>query len=176
MTEREITFNEIKNGALKLAEYFRRMGVRRGDVIGISSENRLEYPLIVYGAFMLGAAITTINLTYTEDEMKHALSLMKPKIVFGSPYAIYNLHTVAESCPFIQKVIQFGEVPLVEGVAMFDAILDDPNLKIDPNFYPAPTNMESDVAMIMLSSGTTGLPKGVQITQANILATIANAE
>lgn len=153
-----------------MAAYFQRLGVKKDDVIGISSENCVEYPLIVFGAYYLGAAITTCNLTYTEDEMTHALTLSKPKIVFASPYAIFNLEGAVKHCPFIKTIIQLGEVQLIENVLMFNDIISDATLKVPASFSPAPVNMKDTVAMIMLSSGTTGLPKGVAITQANILA------
>lgn len=158
-----------------MAAYFQRLGVREGDVIGITSENCLEYPLIVYGAYFLGAAITTCNLTYNEDEMLHAMKLSKPKIVFASPFAIFNLESVVKQCPFIQQLIQLGEVQLLDGVSMYNDIIADPTLKMSADFIPAPVNMIDNVAMIMLSSGTTGLPKGVQITQYNVLASISNS-
>lgn len=158
-----------------MAAYFQRLGIREGDVIGITSENCLEYPLIVYGAYYLGAAITTCNLTYNEDEMRHAMNLSKPKIVFASPFAIFNLESVVKQCPSIKELIQLGEVQLLDGVTMFNDIIADPTLQISPEFVPAPVNMVENVAMIMLSSGTTGLPKGVQITQNNVLASVSNS-
>ena len=41
-------------------------GVRENDVIGIVSENRLEFPVISFAAFYLGAIVSPINITYTE--------------------------------------------------------------------------------------------------------------
>lgn len=152
------------------------MGIKEGDVIGITSENCIEIPLIVFGAYFLGAAITTCNLTYTDTEMHHALNLSKPSIVFSSPYAVFNLEPVVKDCSFIKALIQFGEVPLLEGVLMFNDIISDASLTMPTNFVPTPVKkMEEQVAMIMLSSGTTGLPKGVEITQSNILAAYSMA-
>lgn len=41
-------------------------GIRENDVIGIVSENRLEFPVIAFAAFYLGAIVSPINITYTE--------------------------------------------------------------------------------------------------------------
>lgn len=40
-------------------------GIRQNDVVGIVSENRLEFPAIAFAAFYLGAIVTPINITYT---------------------------------------------------------------------------------------------------------------
>lgn len=44
-------------------------GVRQNDVISIISENRLEYPAIVFGAFYLSAIVAPVNVTYTERKL-----------------------------------------------------------------------------------------------------------
>lgn len=41
-------------------------GVKEGDVIGLCSENRLEFPVVVYAAFCLGATVAPLNVTYTD--------------------------------------------------------------------------------------------------------------
>lgn len=175
ISDKHVTARQLLDGSLKMAAYLRRMGIKEGDVVGITSENCIEIPLIVFGAYFLGAAITTCNLTYTEEEMRHAMNLSRPSIVFASPFAVFNLEPVVKDCPFIKALIQFGEVPLLEGVLMFSDIIADATLKMPANFKPAPVNMQDNVAMIMLSSGTTGMPKGVEITQKNVLASCAMA-
>lgn len=176
MTDRRITARQLLEGSLKMAAYLQKMGVKEGDVVGITSENCMEIPLIVFGSYFLGAAITTCNLTYTQNEMRHAINLSKPKIVFVSPYAVSNLEPIVKQCSFIKALIQFGDVPLLEGILMFNEIISDPLLKMPSGFKPCPVGMKDRVAMIMLSSGTTGMPKGVEITQSNILASCSLME
>lgn len=49
-----------------LARVLYGAGLRQNDVISIISENRFEYPAIVFGAFCLGVVVAPINVTYTE--------------------------------------------------------------------------------------------------------------
>lgn len=44
-------------------------GIRQNDVVGIVSENRMEFPAIAYAAFYLGAIVTPINITYTSRKL-----------------------------------------------------------------------------------------------------------
>lgn len=59
-------YREIKEKALILAEFFRQVGIKEGDVIGICSENRLEFSITLYGTLFIGATIVGINYFYTE--------------------------------------------------------------------------------------------------------------
>lgn len=174
-TDRQLTYNEIKDGSLKLVAYFNRLGVGKGDIIGIVSENGLEFPLMVYGAFLVGATVVTCNPTYTAKEFDHAFGLVKPTVIFASQFAIKNVRAAAQGLPFIKTLIQLGLAALVPNVTLFTDIFNDSSLIVNPDYEAPPANMLDDVALIMFSSGTTGLPKGVQITQANIFATIANS-
>uniref|UniRef100_A0A1L8DYB2 Luciferin 4-monooxygenase n=1 Tax=Nyssomyia neivai TaxID=330878 RepID=A0A1L8DYB2_9DIPT len=175
LSGRKITYKEIKEKALHLAEFFRQNGVKAGDVIGICSENRIEFPFTVYGALLIGATVTTINLLYTEREMIHTLQLTRPKVIFGTELAIERLTDVAKNYPFVEKIIQYGDTAIVKGCMVFEDILKDQRYaKPEDEFVNPPENLDRS-ALIMMSSGTTGLPKGVQITERNILATLGQS-
>lgn len=63
----ELQYLELLEQAIRLAESLRRhANLQAGDVVGIVSENRLEFPVALYAAFFVGAAVAPINLTYTE--------------------------------------------------------------------------------------------------------------
>lgn len=58
---------ELLEQSVRLAECLRTLaGIRVGDVIGIVSENRLEFPAVLFGALFVGATVAPINLTYSE--------------------------------------------------------------------------------------------------------------
>lgn len=46
-----------------------QLNVREGDVIGLCSENRNEFPIVIFAALCLGATIAPLNVTYTEREL-----------------------------------------------------------------------------------------------------------
>lgn len=53
------------NLAKNLQQHF---GIKSGDVISICSENRIEFGLTIYAAFLIGATVAPLNNTYTERE------------------------------------------------------------------------------------------------------------
>ncbi|XP_055700083.1 uncharacterized protein LOC129799857 [Phlebotomus papatasi] len=175
LTGRKITYREIKEKALHLAEFFRQNGIKAGDVIGICSENRIEFPFTIYAAFLIGATITTINLLYTEREMNHTIQLTRPKVIFGSELVVERLQDVSRKFSFIEKIIQYGDTPIVKGILVFEDILKDRRYAKPEEEHVNPPEDLNRNALIMMSSGTTGLPKGVQITEANILATLGHS-
>lgn len=58
-------------------------GVKEGDVIGLCSENRLEFPVVVFAAFCLGATIAPLNVTYTDRKCSHWNSLKRHILRFN---------------------------------------------------------------------------------------------
>lgn len=58
----------MRRKTIELAECLKSVGLQKGDVIGLCSENRLEFPIPMFAAFCLGVTVAPLNLTYTERE------------------------------------------------------------------------------------------------------------
>ncbi|XP_053681935.1 uncharacterized protein LOC128732670 [Sabethes cyaneus] len=171
----ELRYLELLEQASRLGECLRTLaGIQIGDVVGIVSENRLEFPPVLFAAFFVGATVAPINLTYTEREMEHAFNLSKPKIIFASPFSADRVVAAARKTKHIERIVLFGEEnPFGNDVILYNDFQSSVSFVNPLNFYIPPVNIDEHVALIMCSSGTTGLPKGVQLTHANLLASIA---
>lgn len=67
MTDIKYTRAEIRRQVIRVAKSLSTVyGIKEGDVIGIFCENRLEFPVIVFAAFCLGACVAPLNVTYTD--------------------------------------------------------------------------------------------------------------
>lgn len=75
---------------------------------------------------------------------------------------------------FIQKVVVFGEETSDEGFVAAEEFLNNPAVIKGSFRPPQATDIKDHVALILCSSGTTGLPKGVQLTQFNILTAVSH--
>lgn len=146
-------------------------GIRSGDTIGLCSDNRIEFPYVLFGTQFLGATLAPMNITYTERELNHAVNLSKPKIVFAAPSIINTMTKVVQQNRFIQQIVLFkgGSKIIDKTVIEFEKFFNNPKIVHNPKmFIYQPQNITDRVSVILCSSGTTGLPKGVQLTHENI--------
>ncbi|XP_030036602.2 4-coumarate--CoA ligase 1-like [Manduca sexta] len=167
------TFKQIYQETVNAANGLKKLGVKRGDVVGICSENRDEYIAAALGVVCCGATITTFNLMYSKDEFQHVLNISRPNLVICSEVALKLHHGVLKSQSSIKNIIQLNGAPLASGILAFRNILEQSDASI---YEPAEVEGWTDTVFILYSSGTTGLPKGVMLTHLNALYAAANFE
>lgn len=168
ITGNELTARELLERSILCTKSLIAAGIKPGDVISIVSENRFEFAYILFGSILLNCTFAPINLTYSEREMSHAFGLSKPKIIFMSPFASEKVVKVSKSLNFVQKVILFDdENPFGSSVVLYKDFVSSPAVLNVP-YSPAPADKHRAVSIILCSSGTTGLAKGVQLSQDNL--------
>lgn len=194
ITGRTHTFSEIASLSLRLAENMRYgVGIQKwhltsGDCVGICSENTIDFCIPVVASIFLGAAVAPLNPAYTIREMEHALNISKPKVVFCSKIRLDDIIKVASATNYVKSVIVIDEIKKAPSSNEVDKGNVDERfvMSINSLLYPEnkfvpslPLHMDfpflnpkEHVALIMCSSGTTGLPKGVMLTHQNIITVI----
>ena len=98
-------------------------------------------------------------------ELLHCIKISKPRIIFCSERVQELLDQVVQEAGFVKEIVTFG-LPLSHKQTAFVSFLQHKS----SSFQPLEVNDKNHTAVIMCSSGTTGLPKGVLITQDNILS------
>lgn len=104
-------------------------------------------------------------------------NLSKPKMIFVSPPFFDKIFAVAQRNPFVKHLILYDSLDGVKkysNVLSFNEIMQFQNALNILNFKCQPQNMKENVTVVLCSSGTTGLPKGVQLTQFNFI--LANVQ
>lgn len=157
-----------------MAVFLQRKGIEVNDTIAICSENNLEYCIAVCGILCVGATVSLLNPQYSEREFKHALDISKPKYIFISAIAFNNIKNVIASLYWSPKILMLNEHYSISArLSLSKAILsvsdDDMNA-----FQAVSVNVNDHVAAILYSSGTTGLIKGVMLTDKNITSCMKN--
>ncbi|CAG9788310.1 unnamed protein product [Diatraea saccharalis] len=170
VTNRSYTYEEIyKQSRTLAANLIKKFKVQNGDVIGVISHNIPEYPTITFGILAAGGVMTTFNPLYTEHEVQRQLELSDVKLMIA--YEDY-IPVVKEAFKHAKKNIPIISIrkdkPLLENVTSFQELVEDNH--IDLSILKQVNRTPSDIAIIPYSSGTTGLPKGVELTNRNLVA------
>jgi acyl-CoA synthetase (AMP-forming)/AMP-acid ligase II len=140
----------VGRAARALAE---RHGLRPGDRVAILAENHPEWIIAFWAAVSSGAVVAALNGWWTEDEIRYALELAKPKLLIADRKRLARLGPRGAGVPVIEIESDFGS--LLED-ASSDALPDVPIGEDDP-------------AVILFTSGTTGRPKGAVGTHRGII-------
>ncbi|XP_032671848.1 luciferin 4-monooxygenase [Odontomachus brunneus] len=174
-TGKEQTFEYILNTSRKLAIFLQREGIRANDVIAICSENNVEFGIVICAILYLGATVYPLNPLYSEREFKHAFAISKPKYIFISAIAYSNIKNIINNLYWSPKILMLTEhhntsITQLNLSRAISSISDD-----DMNaFRAALIDVNNHIAAILCSSGTTGLPKGVMLTDKNFITVIKN--
>ncbi len=136
------------------------LGVGRGDRIAVISNNRIEWAIACYAAYGRGAAWVPMYEAQLESDWSFILEDSGAKLCFTSTEAIAE--RIRAIAPNLRVVSFEGELP---------RLVAEARERPSPPITPSP----DDVANIIYTSGTTGKPKGVVLSHANLVASIAGA-
>jgi crotonobetaine/carnitine-CoA ligase len=141
-----LTFGEVEERTLRLADALRGVGVEASDRVAIMLPNGLEFPLLWLAVVRVGGVVVPVNPGYGESDLKHVLCDSGARLAIGGPEQMPKLAAVAVRCPELRTLRQASELA---GSA--------------PEAAQA-AGRPGDVVTIQYTSGTTGFPKGCLLT------------
>ncbi|XP_045170274.2 uncharacterized protein LOC123532762 [Mercenaria mercenaria] len=165
-SNRTVSFNQLYEEVNHVTNNLGSLGLKHGDVACLCGTNAPEFAHVFCSVTALGAALTIANSQLTSGELLLQVKDTQSRLLFTTEECADKALQVQNSSPnLIQQVIVFGNHNNCLSFDDLKRVAPDVDLpKIEP---------ESDVALIPFSSGTTGLPKGVQLTHRNIVAELA---
>ncbi|XP_026752608.2 uncharacterized protein LOC113512858 [Galleria mellonella] len=172
ITKRSFTYHQLYKNSRNLAAKLRNsLNIRDSDVICIMMPNSPDYALAILGTLQAGAEVTTVNPIYTAHEVHRQLLLSKPKLLIGIPETISVLKDALKLAKMDIPIIScrgYANNDLPDDVIAFDELANATN--VDYDVLKDVSRTPSDIALLPYSSGTTGLPKGVELTNRNIVS------
>ncbi|GAB2215195.1 hypothetical protein Droror1_Dr00019575 [Drosera rotundifolia] len=158
-----LTFTLFKSMVAKVSHGLSRLGIQKGDVVLIFAPNSILFPLCFFGIIAVGAVASTVNPSYTVNEVEKQVKDCRPRLVI----------TVAELWDKVKGLgipsLILGDrnnvMPCGRGVLCFDELVDG----IGEVELPEVSVRQDDTAALLYSSGTTGNSKGVVLTHGNFI-------
>ncbi|KZT41661.1 acetyl-CoA synthetase-like protein [Sistotremastrum suecicum HHB10207 ss-3] len=165
--KQQITGNQLLDLTRKVGRGLRELaGVKAGDVVLCASQNHLLYPAAVLGTICAGAIFTGSNPTYTEFELLHQLRDSGAKVIFASAITLPVVLACAAKLNIPKANIFVLDGPR-NGVRGIQDLLR--NQGQDWQKITDYQKLSSTTAVLLYSSGTTGLSKGCEITHWNLV-------
>ncbi|XP_065197322.1 probable 4-coumarate--CoA ligase 1 [Sycon ciliatum] len=147
------------------------VGLRRNDVVAVYMPNIPDYATAFLGAMAAGGVVTSVNSLYTPPEIARQLADASVKVLVTCAPFLENA-TQAAKQHGLQSVIAVGVTTEQElngvRVVPFSQHLDNNGNSLPDYTYA----IQKDIAVLPYSSGTTGVPKGVQLTHRNIISNL----
>ena len=169
---------EVADITLRFSSGLLKLGIQPGikhneekDKIAIISPNRPEWLLVDLACQQLGAVLTPIYPTISENELAYVLNDAAARILFvNDKDLLQKVTAMRDKFPTIREIFTFNEV---EGARHWTEVLDlgqeadfEQINEIKKNISP------EELVTIIYTSGTTGTPKGVMLSHHNIMSNV----
>jgi len=175
----EMTFWELRQQALRMANALGAIGVQKGERVGLHLPNCPQYIIAYLATLSLGAIAVNLNAMYTADELKPMIENTGMTTLFTFDLVLPAIRTVCQEVNIprivVTRVTDYikgmgvstpEDLELEEGWHHFSTLMDNCSDTRVPRVQIA----SDDPALIQFTGGTTGIPKGAVLTHANIVA------
>jgi acyl-CoA synthetase (AMP-forming)/AMP-acid ligase II len=162
------TWSQWNDRVRRLTGALKSLGIGRGDVVSFLDKNHPACVELTLAASSLGAANAIINFRLAGAEVDYAVNDSGAKVLLVGSELMPVVDEIRDRLPHVERVIEL--TPDGADGDEYEALLAaaEPTGR-DPEVEP------DDVCLVMYSSGTTGRPKGVALTQNNMIAHTLNA-
>lgn len=165
--EQRLTYEELIDRTGRLATTLSAYGVQQGDRIGFVATGCCEMVEVFFAAFQLGAVIVPINYRAKTEELAFMIQDSGVKVLFTEQRYANLISPVLEKSG-IEKMIFIGEYQEI-GIPYEETV----SQSVETMFDFADVE-DSDLAILLYTSGTTNLPKGVMITHGQLTNYVLN--
>jgi len=151
-----LTYRDLDTATAQLAGLLRSRGVAAGDRVAVMLPNVVEFPVVYFGALRAGAVVVPMNPLLKRREVAYYLRDASAQVIFAWHEVAEQAAAGAAQAGVDILTVDRDEFPDLVGAA-------EPLTTLTPR---RPT----DTAVILYTSGTTGEPKGAELTHANLTA------
>ncbi|MFW9944296.1 MAG: long-chain fatty acid--CoA ligase, partial [Candidatus Sifarchaeia archaeon] len=184
------TFSEVREAADRIANFLASRGIKEGDRVALFLPNVPHFPPAFFGALKAGAKVVTCNPMYKAGELRYQLTDTDAVAIFALDHPVFTpicyeaikgtsvktvvVCSVKSFLPKVKAVLGglLGKIPKSpyyeeDKTFFYDDLITQyepkaPDVKVDPE----------DTAVLIYTGGTTGTPKGAELTHTNLVSNI----
>ena len=168
---RQLTYREIETEANQLAHGLIARGVQRGDRVVLFLDNCVEAAVGVWAVLKAGAVFVMANPTTKPDKLTYLLNNSRAACIIGQSKRLCGCESIWSETPHLQNVIVVGNpddvTDCTHPLTGWNDLVAEHSDNVTP---PVKRCIDVDLAALVYTSGSTGNPKGVMLTHANMVA------
>ncbi len=161
-TLRSISYIELGRRTADTSYRLKELGVEKGDRVAILSESRPEWAVAFFGIVSCGGIVVPMDVKLSDAEIEFILNDSGAKCIFVSKKLAETILKLKPKLKFLQSIVCLDDISQ-EGVFLLKDFKAPENGVTHRDIQP------EDTALIVYTSGTTGVAKGVQLTYKNLL-------
>ncbi len=161
---REITWLEFEKTSNRLANALLAQGITRGDRVALIMTNCLEWLPVYFGILKTGALALPLNFRFTAEEIRRCVETVGAKVLIYGPEFTQRIEEIRDQISSVESFIFVGEQCPEKAENYFNVIADS------PDGDPQVAICDQDDAALYFTSGTTGAPKPILLTHANLVS------
>jgi 4-coumarate--CoA ligase len=164
---KRLTFNQLRTTGEEFGKGLQdQWQWRKGDVLATVSPNTIDLVPATFGALLAGGVICPLNPMYTVEELANQLGSSKARGVITNMACLQATREAASRVGLpLDRILLVGDEDPNRLVPHFSSLRST-----SENLKRISINPKEDLAYLVYSSGTTGLPKGVMLTHENVVA------
>lgn len=176
----ELTFWDLKTRSDKLASALGRLGILKGDRVGIMLPNCPQYVIAAFAVLRLGAIVVNINPLYTAREVLNVARDSGMRLLLTldilAPLALGIRDQTAIEHVVVTSLAEYSAAHAAPARVEGTLNLADALKQVHEPDLPRVAIASDDVAVLQYTGGTTGTPKGAMLTHGNIFANVVQNE
>lgn len=163
--EHRESYDALKTRVGQLASALQAAGVGPNDRVAFIESNRKETLEVMFATALAGATFVPINHRAKTEEIQYMLDRVEIKAAFVGTRYLPMVLSVREQVPSLHTVVTFEQDQKTAGVEVYEEFIQQGEV---PLFFPPDEIQDSDLAVLMFTSGSTSKPKPVMLTHEDL--------